>query len=114
MRKFKDGDFVYDVISEEAYQNGFTALKIIGFNDEVSKYYCLAYDEVSFEPYAIYLIKEKQLDFIKGSPFENYYPERYIIKEQSKTNPIRILYMYAILDVDGLNYKLLREAIHKK
>ena len=36
MRKFKDGDFVYDVISEEAYQNGFTALKIIGFNDEVS------------------------------------------------------------------------------
>lgn len=113
MSKFEIGDFVYDVVSKKTYQNGFTALKIIGFNDKANKYYCLAYDELSFEPYAIYLIKESQLEFIKGSKFENYYPERYIVEEQSKTIPIKIIYMYSIYDVDGLNHKLVRNAILK-
>lgn len=27
MSKFEIGDFVYDVVSEKTYQNGFTALK---------------------------------------------------------------------------------------
>lgn len=113
MKKFKIGDFVYDAPLEETYQNGFTALKIIGFNEVANKYYCLVYDEVSFEPYAINLIEEKRLEFIKGSKFEKYYPKRYLENEQSKPIPVEILYAYPIYDVDGLNYKLIREVIYK-
>ena len=113
MKKFKVGDFVYDIILEEAYPYGFTALKIIGFNDQVNKYYCLVYDEVSLEPYTIYLINEKQLDFIKDSKYEKYIPKDFVLKEQGKEFTKEMMYEYPIYDVDGTKFKLVRNAIHK-